>query len=214
MTEQTVDWARVERDGFRRNWLALLGVPAFFGAVVALTGRYAFWAGSRAWLVVAALVAFGLAMQAVNTARPRLRARAAESFRLQYALRHRIDPGPDLRGKLDRYARRIADLSWITWLVPFLPVTFLLQGRWHRPLVAVPAAVVLLGFTAAIVLWWRRQTAAGRRWVDDPPGPDRDPPPLHRWERRLSGRRLMWILLGMLVLAAVVPLVAFVVFRH
>jgi hypothetical protein len=61
--------------------------------------------------------------------------------------------------------------------------------------------------------WWRRQTAAARRWVDDLPGPHRDLPPLSRYERWTSGRRLMWVLLAVVGIAAIVPLAIFWIVR-
>jgi hypothetical protein len=214
MTEtRDVDWGEVERRGRRNNWFALFAVPAFLGAVVALTGRYAFWEGGKAWLVVAAFFAFGLAMQALNAVTPRLRARSGQAFRIQYALRHRVDPGPDLRDKADRYARRMAGMGWMAWFFPFAPVGFLIQGRWDHPLLAVPATVVLGGCVLALVLWWRRQTAAARRWVDDLPGPGREIPPLGRWERWMTGRRLMCIILAVVGFAAAIPLVTLWILR-
>jgi hypothetical protein len=45
------------------------------------------------------------------------------------------------------------------------------------------------------------------------PGPDREIPPLGRWERWMTGRRLMWLLLALVVFAAAIPLVAFWILR-
>jgi len=194
-----VDWAGVERRGRRRNWLALVVVPLFFGAVVLLTGKYAFWEGSHAWWAVGGFVVYAAVLQVLSVATPRLRARTGQAFRIQYALRHGVDPGPELREKTDRYARRMAGNGWLAWLFPFTPIGFLLGGRWNRPLLAVPAAIVLVAAAAAVLLWWRRQAAAARCWAEDPPGPERELPPLGAWERWLTGRRFMWLLLGFVV---------------
>ena len=207
MTEtRDVDWGEVERRGRRNNWFALFAVPAFLGAVVALTGKYAFWEGGKAWLVVAAFFAFGLAMQALNAVTPRLRARSGQAFRIQYALRHRVDPGPDLRDKADRYARRMAGNGWLVWLFPFLPLSFLVNGHWDRPLQAVPSAIVIVGCAAALMLWWRRQAAAAARWLADRPGPERDLPPVTRYERWSTGRRFIWLMIALVALGVLLGL--------
>lgn len=201
MTEiQDVDWAEVERRGRRLNWLALFAVPAFFSADVLLTGGYAFWKGGGAWAAVGAFALYGLVMQALSVAVPRFRARTGQAFRVQYALRHRVDPGPELREKADRYARRMAGNGWLVWLFPFLPLSFLPNGHWDRPLQAVPSAVVIVGCAVALMLWWRRQAAAAARWLADRPGPERDLPPVTRYERWFTGRRFIWLIIALVAL--------------
>jgi hypothetical protein len=205
-----VDWTAVERRGRRLNWLALAAIPVFFGALVVLMGRFAFWEGSSAWLAVGAFVLYALVLQVLSAAVPRLRARTGQAFRIQYALRHRVDPGAELRAKTDSYARRMAANGWLAWLFPCTPIGFLLGARWDRPLLAVPAASVVVAAAVAVLLWWRRQAAAARRWVADAPGPDRNFPPLKAWERWTSGRRLLWMMLGFVLLAVLVSTVAIV----
>jgi hypothetical protein len=201
VTTADVDWADVERRGRRQNWLALPAVPLFFGAVVVLTGKYAFWEGSDAWLAIGAFVVFALVMQLLGVLVPRFRARARESLRIQYALRHRVDPGPELREKTDRYAGQMAGNAWIVWLFPWWPISLLITARWDSPAWAVPAAVVIVACTAAITVWWRRQTGAARRWVADPPGPARELTAPGRWARWTSGRRLVLLMLGVIAVA-------------
>jgi hypothetical protein len=195
-----VDWAQVERRGRRLNWVALLALPAFFAAIVLLTGGYAFWTGGVAWMAVGVVVAYALLLQALSVAVPRFRARTGQGFRIQYALQQHLDPGPDLREKTDRYARRMAGTGWFAWLFPILPLSFVLDGTWDRPLRAVPATVVLFGCAVAMTLWWRRQAAAAARWCADVPGPVRELPPPSRWERMLTGRRVAWTIGALLVL--------------
>ena len=207
MTAAEVDWADVERRGRWHNWLALPAVPLFFGAVVLLTGKYAFWEGSAAWLAVGAFIVFAVVMQVLSLAVPRMRTRAAESFRIQYALRHRIDPGPDLRDKTDRYAAQMAGNAWIVWLFPWWPVALLFTARWDSPARTVSAVVVIVACAVAITVWWRRQTGAARRWVADPPGPARELAAPGRWARWLSGRHLLWLMLGIVVATAAVTAV-------
>jgi hypothetical protein len=196
LTDADVDWAEVEQRGRRLNWLALPAVPLFFAAVVLLTGGYAFWEGAAAWTAVGVFMLFAVVMQALGLAVPRFRARARQSLRIQYALRHRIDPGPELRETTDRYAGRMAANAWFVWLLPWLPVSFLLNGRWDSLGRAIPSALVIVGCAVALVLWWWRQGKAARQWVADPPGPPREMPPPHRWERWTTGRRLVWLALG------------------
>lgn len=170
-----VDWAEVERRGLRQQPLGVLLPPLVLGAIVLLTGKFSFWAGADAWRAIGVFVAVGLVLGLVGMATPRFRTRAREGFRLQYALRHHVDPGPELREKADRYAHRMAGNGWMAWFFPFIPVGFLFTGRWDRPLLAVPAMLVLLAAVVAALLWWRRMTAAAQRWADDPPGPAREP---------------------------------------
>jgi hypothetical protein len=173
----------------------------FFGAVVLLTGKYAFWKGADAWLAVGGFVVFALVMQLLGLVVPRFRTRARESFRIQYALRQSVDPGRELREKTDRYAGQMAANAWIAWLVPWWPITLLFTARWDAPARTVPSAVVIVACAVAITVWWRRQTGAARRWVADPPGPQREMPPPGRWARWASGRRLAWLMLGIVAFA-------------
>jgi hypothetical protein len=55
-----VDWAAVERRTRRLGWLGLPLVPAWFAAIVLLTGDFGFWEGSGAWIAVAVAAAVAL----------------------------------------------------------------------------------------------------------------------------------------------------------
>jgi hypothetical protein len=215
VTEQTpdVDWAEVERRGRRRNLLRFVIVPAFFGATVLLTGRYALWENTAAWMGLAGFLVLVLGAAAASIASPRLRARAAESFRIHYALRQRIDPGPELREKTDVYARGMAVTGWLGWAFPLVLVTYFVLARWDRPSLAVPSALVLVAAVVAYILWWRRQAEASRRWVEDPPGPRRRVPPPTWFERGFTGRGLMWVLVSAFLFAVLSSLVLVLVVR-
>jgi hypothetical protein len=106
----------------------------------------------------------------------------AERYRVRYAVRAHVDPGPGLQDEADTYAERRAT-TWHLWLLPFWSVQ-LVHGRWHEPAMAVPASVLLVGGVAGMVVWYRRSAAASRRWLDDPPGraprPRFTPPPDQR----------------------------------
>jgi hypothetical protein len=204
---EQVDWSAVERDARRSAVWAVVGFAAFFASLVPLTGGFAFWEGRTAWIVVGLFVAAGIVLQVALLLRSRTSERAARNLRFRYALLHRVDPGPGVREKVDLAARQLSTVGWLWWVFPLTPVSFLLQGRWDRPLVALPAAVVLVGAVVAFVLWWRRSAAAARRWVADPPGPHRAVPPPSRRERWVSGRRLVWVLVAVFALAVLGSLV-------
>jgi hypothetical protein len=204
---EQVDWSAVERDARRSAVWAVVGFAAFFASLVPLTGGFAFWEGRTAWIVVGLFVAAGIVLQVALLLRSRTSERAARNLRFRYALLHRVDPGPGVREKVDLAARQLSTVGWLWWVFPLTPVSFLLQGRWDRPLVALPAAVVLVGAVVAFVLWWRRSAAAARRWVADPPGPHRAVPPPSRRERWVSGRRLVWVFVAVFALAVLGSLV-------
>jgi hypothetical protein len=203
---EQVDWSSVERDA-RRSAVWAIGFAAFFASLVPLTGGFAFWEGRAAWIAVGLFVAVGIVVQLVVILRSRTSERAARNLRFRYALLHRVDPGPGVREKVDLAARQLSTVGWLWWVFPLTPVSFLLQGRWDRPLVALPAAVVLVGAVVAFVLWWQRSAAAARRWVADPPGPHRAVPPPSRRERWVSGRRLVWVFVAVFALAVLGSLV-------
>ena len=145
-----------------------------------------------------------VAVRVVPAWRPHLRSWAAQ---LQ-ALRDRSDPGPGLREKTDALARQHAPLAWATWLWPFLGVTQVLAADWDHP---VRATVATALFTAAGVtgaLNHRRLVRSSRRWLADPPGPARDPDTAEtvRPDGWATGRRLVLLVAGALVVGVVVGL--------
>jgi uncharacterized membrane protein len=204
VTEQVdeVDWDEVERRERRLGLVAFPVLVVVFASFVLLTGRYAFWEGRSAWVAVGGFLGIVLVAQVVAAARGRTGPRA-RMLRFRYALLHRVDPGPDVRGKVDVAARQMARMGWLWWVFPLTPASLLLGARWERPLTTVPAALLLVGATAWFVVYWRRMTAASRRWVASPPGPDREVPPPTRRERLMSGRGLKWLIIGLLGVVAV-----------
>ena len=197
-----VDWAAVDRRARRREPLLVLPVAGWFVALVALSGGFFLWHGAGAWWAVAGyLVVLGVIL-VLRRVVPRLRRTAGVARRIQFALRHRVDPGPEARERTDVLARRQAALGWTTWSWPFFLAGLLTSGRWDRPAVAVPAAVVLLGLSGAGLLVVRRQVRDARRWVADPPGPARDVPPPNALERWTNGRRLVLAVVALALVGA------------
>ena len=200
---RVVDWAAVERRGRRTDWLALPLLMVFFAALVALHDRWAVWEGAAAWVaisVLALLVAIG---QLAALANPRLRSRSAQGHRIGYALRHRIDPGPELRSRVDVQARYLVGVGWLLWLVPIGPLGLLVGARWDRPVTTVPAALVVVGAAVLAAVWWRRRVGWARRWVEDPPGPERDVPPPGRRERWVTRPRSAVLAMAAVLVAGV-----------
>jgi hypothetical protein len=213
VTEQVehVDWDEVERRERRSGWPSYLVLTAVFVAITLLTGGFAFWKGRAGWVAVGVFVAAMALAQVVFVLRARSGQRA-RMLRFRYALRHRVDPGPDVREKVDVAARQLAGMGGLWWIFPLGPAGLLLGGRWDRPLLSVPAALVLVGATVGLAVYWRRMTAAARRWVADPPGPEREVPPPTRRERLTTGRGLTWLFVGMLVVGVLIGLVSALVF--
>jgi hypothetical protein len=213
VTEQAdrIDWDEIERRERRTNWPAYLALVAVFVAIVLLSGRFAFWEGRAAWIALAVFLAIPLLLQLVAVLRPPTGPRA-RMLRFRYALIHRADPGPGVREKVDVAARQLAGMRWVLWLFPFAPLGMLLGARWDRPLTTVPAALVLVGGAALFVVYWLRMTTAARRWVADPPGPEREVPPPTRRERLTSGPAVKWTILGLVVVGVLIGLVSALVF--
>jgi len=213
VTEQAdqLDWTEAERQARRSAVWSVLLAAVFFGSVVLLTGGFAFWEGRAAWIAVGLFVAPMVVLQVVGLVRSRTSERTRHALRFRYALLHRVDPGPGLRERVDVYARQLSTLGWLAWIFPLTPLSFLGAGRWDRPLVAVPAALVLVGISVAFAVWWRRSTVAARAWVADPPGPPREVPPPTRRERWGSGRGFVWLFLILFVVIVVASVAVVVV---
>ncbi|MGY1650491.1 hypothetical protein [Geodermatophilus sp. SYSU D01119] len=178
-----------------------LGVPRML-----LTGDYAGLHGTAAWALLTAVAGVAAALALLTPVVPGLSRRAAEVARMRHALRTHTDPGPELRTRLDRYARRVLRLHWMGRAMPVLPAVLLLQGDWDRPATSLPAAVVLVAGYTALALWHRRQTLAAAWWVADRPGPARPAPPVPWWEPWLGGRRLLALSCGYVLLVVVLTL--------
>ncbi len=199
-----VDWAEAERRQRRRDLLAAPSSLVFLTGIVLLTGRFGFWTGTAAWLAAGA---FPVVAAVAAAAAPRNRARVAAAHRIEAALRHHADPGPELRVRADAQARYLTGVAWAGWPVVLGSVGLLIGGRWdERPAVAAVGAVLVVGVAAAFVRWWRARLSDARRWLADPPGPPRDPPPPTTAERWLTGRRAAALLAGPVLLPALVGL--------
>ncbi|WP_448625486.1 hypothetical protein [Geodermatophilus sp. URMC 64] len=56
----------------------------------------------------------------------------------------------------------------------------------------------MIGATVGWVRWWRSRRVTAQRWLADPPGPEREPPPPTTAERWMTGRRVA-VVVGSLV---------------
>ncbi|MDP5183010.1 hypothetical protein QOZ88_10195 [Blastococcus sp. BMG 814] len=185
------------------------GVALLFACLVTLQGRWAVWEGAAAWVAIGVLTAIVLIGQLVVLLSPRLRARSAGAHRIGHALRHRLDPGPELRERADVRARYQAGVGWLVWFVPLGPAGLPLGARWDRPVSTVPAALLVAGGAVGFVVWWRRRVEEARRWLADPPGPPREVPPpgrVERWSTR--PRTALLAVAAVLVIGLLAGLVA------
>jgi hypothetical protein len=107
-----IDWDAVERRARRRELLAVPVLLVVLGALFGLMGRVAFWQGRAAWIAVAVYAALFAITLAVTRMRPGMRQRQNDAYRIQHAVIHHVDPGPDLREKADAFVRRQLALSW------------------------------------------------------------------------------------------------------
>jgi hypothetical protein len=208
---EQVDWTEVERrERAREPWfvLVLAAVAVGWGG---LSDRVFFASGTAKWVVLAGYVLLFVVMLVAQRINPRLRGRARDGYRLQYALREHVDPGPELREKADRQAGYMTRIVWFRWWLLFLiPAGVLAAAPWgDRPLVVVPSALVLVAGVVVWALCLRCMDAAARRWVADPPGPPREMPTPRRWERWVFGWRIVWVFL--VVLAVTIGVAVFVV---
>jgi hypothetical protein len=191
-----VDWAVVEQRARRTDLLTLPVIGVWFASVAELTGRVVVAGAARWWALAGVLVLFGLLLLLQRRV-PRLRRDAELGHRVQYALRHGVDPGPGAREKADVGARRLARTRWVVWASPLPALAVLAGGRWSEPAIAVPAGLVFLTVSAAVVLQVDRQVRQAQRWVADPPGPARDVPAPTAVDRWTGGRRVALASLGL-----------------
>jgi hypothetical protein len=200
-----VDWAEVERRGRWAGLLLPVLVIALGASRVLLTGNYAGLHGAAARWLLAAVVGVVLAAPAAAAVAPALRARLDAAARIQHALRAHVDPGPELRARVDVLARRSLRLRWMGRALPVLPLSVLVQTDWDAA-AAVPAALVLLVAYCALALWHSRQREAAARWIAVPVGPVRPFPPVPWWEPWLGGRRLLALAAGYVVVVVAIVL--------
>ena len=98
-----------------------------------------------------------------------------DAYRIQFAVRAHIDPGPRLREKADRYAQWGS--SRIYWLLPLNSLTQLIRARWEVPAQAVAGLLLLTVAVVTVIVRWRRLAVVFACWLEDPPGPPREPDP-------------------------------------
>ena len=203
MSTADVDWTAVERGSRRQTVVAVLGVATFLGSLVALQGGYAGLEGPAGWIAAGVFAALAVVAVLVARGRPGSHQRSADARRVQYALRHHVDPGEPLRPRADVAARQAVRVRWLHWYWLLAVAALLAGGRWDRPAVAVPAALVLVAVVAGWAVVMRRQLQAAQRWVADPPGPPREDPELTAVERWTSGRRVLLVALGVVVVGVI-----------
>ena len=201
---EDVDWAAVERGRRGPAVLAVVAIAALLGSMVALQGGYAGFEGAAGWVAVGILAALGVVGALVARAWPGSGARIVRARRVQYALRHHVDPGDPLRSEVDVAARRLIRVRWAVWYSPLVVVALLAGAQWERPAVAVPAALVLVGLVVAWAVVTRRQVQAAQRWTADPPGPPRELPGPSAVKRWTSPGRLLLTCLGVGVVGGVI----------
>jgi hypothetical protein len=195
---EEVDWDAAVRRERRRDAVSVLPVVGWAAGLILLRVR---WVSPRALVVAVAvgLVVLGLAMV--------VRSVRTDTYRMQYAIREFVDPGPGLRTRTDRLAEKLS-WRWYRWGVPFWALYACLGGRWDRPALAVPGVALLAVSGAAAVLWARRLADAADRWLEDPPGALREPDPE---SPRSAQRQLTMFFVAAGVLLAVLFAVAIVV---
>ena len=172
----TVDWAAIERRGRRLQWWALPAYPLLVVAYGTAAGWEDLLGGALLW-GAAAVALLGAAALVLVGRRPRRRARTAEAQRIQHALQHHLDPGPELRERADRQARTFARTPWLGATYPLLAGTLALSADWSHPARTGIALAVVTGLFLALSVWWTRQARAARRWLADPPGRTQPLPP-------------------------------------
>lgn len=204
MTERTVhgnavDWdAAVGRERRREVLLSLTGFVAFPALAVLRFDDWRLFNGGVGLAVVAALGTAAWTFHRVRTGR-------TDRYRALHALRAHADPGPGLRTQSDELARQQAPNRYVFWLVPGALLLQAVPGRWDEPMVALPAAAVLVACLLPLTVDQYRLGRAAKRWLDDPPGPSRGdepgwvPPPRKQW----ASSRGQIVLVGVGVVAVV-----------
>lgn len=201
-----VDWDDEVRGERRRQLLVLLALPALPLGALLLTGRFLGLSGRSGWLAGAVYVALLPMLAAASSLVPRWRASRERGSRMTVALRHHVDPGPDLRSRVDRMAVAQARIGWMWPFVPLGLVGLLSGARWDRPAAAATGSALLATLVVAWSVWWFRWTRSARRWLADPPGPTRELPPLTTLQRWLTGPRALLLFSGLAVAAVLVSL--------
>jgi hypothetical protein len=169
-----IDWtAGVRRERRREGWGLFLTALA---VVAVLLVRFDPTSpDERGFVIGFAVFVLALALGAATWFVAGVRSGRTDRYRLFYALREHVDPGPGLRARADDVARQQKLNRWGAWLAPLALALQLVEGRWDEPAIAVPGTVVFAVCVLTIVWWQQRLGAAAHRWLRDPPGPSRRP---------------------------------------
>jgi hypothetical protein len=170
-------------------WRWPAAAPLVGVALLALNERLLSLTGGTTWFVVGAVAVVPLVLVLVAAA-PGRRRQQEEARRIQYALRHHVDPGAPLHQRADRQTRHFARFVWLGWSYPLLLLTHVRTADWDRPAVTVPAFAVVAALSLGLAGWRLGMSRSARRWVADPPGPPRELPAPARWGRWLGRRWL------------------------
>jgi len=198
--ERSLDWW-MTNGGVRLRDLAAANPPGPHRRVPpptwferGFTGRGLLWVLLRAFPVRRPLLPrprAGGALSHVHRDHPRLDAGERRERRLEALVGLAA-----LMVLVDVYAERAATGRWFVWLQVLIWLPQVVQGRWEDPGVAVPGAVLLGAGLLGVLVWHRRLAVASRRWLNDPPGPSRDPryspPPERPWT--VTGRQAVLLL--------------------
>jgi hypothetical protein len=201
-----VDWDVAVRHERRREvLLALMCFVAFPALAVLRFDDRRILVGAVALAVVAVLGTAAWTFHGVRTGR-------TDRYRALHALVAYSDPGPGLRTRTDELARQQAANRYVFWLAPAGLLIQAVPGRWDEPMVALPAAAVLVISLLPLTVHQYRLGRAAKRWLDAPPGPPREadpgwvPPPRKQWA---SSRGLVALVgVGVVAVALLVITVA------
>lgn len=208
MTERTGQVEAVDRDDAVRHerrrdvLLALMCFVAFPAFAVLRSDDQRFFVGAVGLALVAVLGMAAWTFHGVRTGR-------TDRYRALHALFAHTDPGPGLRTQTDELARQQAPSRWWFWLTPGALLLQAVPGRWDEPVVALPAAAVLVAGLLPLTVHQYRLGRAAKRWLDDPPGPPRetDPgwvrPPRQQWASS-RGQVTLLVVAVLAVLALVI----------
>jgi hypothetical protein len=200
---EQVDWDAAVRRERRRDAISVLPAIGWITGIVLVRRD---WVAPDVAPEIALLAGAGAGL-VVLVVTVTVRSAWTDAYRMQYAIREHVDPGPGLRARTDRLAEK-RSWRWYLWGVPFWVLDMCLGGRWDSPALAVPGAALLLASGAAVVLWARRFAVAADRWLEDPPGPPREPDPE---SRRSAQRELTIFLVGAGVVLVVLFLAALLI---
>ena len=200
---EQVDWDAAVRRERRRDAVAVLPLIGWAAGLVLLRRN---WVSADHALTVALVVGAGLGLLGLLVTFG-VRTAWSDGYRMKYAIRERVDPGPGLRTRTDQLAEK-QSWRWYRWAVPFYALSVFARGRWDVPGLAVPGAVLLVISAATVAVWAERSAKAANRWLADPPGPPREPEQPSRWTAQ---RQLTVFAVGAGVVLAVLFVVALVV---